>query len=54
MFNAVSCAIPGASRVEHIASNVSASELPALTNEQMAGVSDVYEQYIKGRVHQVW
>ena len=54
MFDQVSCIIPGASRVEHVLSNVSASELPALTDEQMEGVAEIYEAHVKGHVHQVW
>ena len=54
MFDAVSCIIPGASRVAHVESNVSASDLPPLTEEQMAGVQGIYETYIKEQVHQRW
>jgi aryl-alcohol dehydrogenase-like predicted oxidoreductase len=54
MFDQVSCIIPGASRDAHVLSNVAASELPALTDEQMTGVAEVYEAYVKGHVHQVW
>ena len=54
MFDQVSCIIPGASRAEHVLSNVSASELPALTDEQMEGVAEIYEAHVKGHVHQVW
>lgn len=54
MFDAVSCVIPGASRVAHVESNARASDLPPLTDEQMAGVKIVYEKYIKEHVHQLW
>jgi aryl-alcohol dehydrogenase-like predicted oxidoreductase len=54
MFDAVSCVIPGASKLWHVASNVAASNLPALTDEQMAGVKAVYEKYIKNPVHYLW
>ncbi len=40
--------------MEHVLSNVSASELPALTDEQMEGVAEIYEAHVKGHVHQVW
>ncbi len=46
MFPEVSCIIPGASKPEQILSNLSASELPALTIAQMAGVKQIYEEYI--------
>jgi aryl-alcohol dehydrogenase-like predicted oxidoreductase len=54
MFDAVSCVIPGASKLWHVGSNVAASALPALTDEQMAGVKAVYEKYIKNPVHYLW
>jgi aryl-alcohol dehydrogenase-like predicted oxidoreductase len=54
MFDAVSCVIPGASRLAHVESNVTASDLPPLTDEQMAGVKAVYEEYIKDPVHYLW
>ncbi len=54
MFDAVSCVIPGASKLAHVESNVAASDLPLLTDEQMAGVREVYETYIKEQVHHLW
>ena len=54
MFPEVSCVIPGASKEEHIASNISASELPPPDKEKMEGVRKIYEEYIKPQVHQRW
>ncbi len=54
MFEAVSCVIPGASKPEHITSNVLAADLPPLTKEQMQGVEAIYQQYIKPSVHHLW
>jgi aryl-alcohol dehydrogenase-like predicted oxidoreductase len=54
MFEEVSCVIPGASKVAHVKANVTASELPPLTQEQMAGVKEIYREYIKDSVHQRW
>jgi aryl-alcohol dehydrogenase-like predicted oxidoreductase len=54
MFDEVSCVIPGASRMAHVEANVKASELAPLTEEQMAGVQQIYEEYIKDSVHQRW
>jgi len=54
MFDAVSCVIPGASKLAHVESNMTASDLPPLTDEQMAGVKAVYEKYIKDPVHYLW
>ena len=53
-FDQVSCVIPGASKVQHLESNVQASDLPPLTEEQMAGVRAIYEEYVKDHVHQRW
>jgi len=54
MFDAVSCVIPGASKLAHVESNVAASDLPPLTDEQMAGVKAIYEKYVKNPVHYLW
>ena len=54
MFDEVSTVIPGASRVEQVKSNIKASELPALSPEQMQGVREVYEKYVKPSVHALW
>ena len=54
MYDAVSCIIPGASKPEHLTSNLQASAIPALTPEQMAGVKIIYEAKIKPLVHQTW
>jgi aryl-alcohol dehydrogenase-like predicted oxidoreductase len=54
MFDEVSCVIPGASKLWHVESNVAAGTLPPLSDEQMAGVREVYETYIKEQVHHLW
>lgn len=54
MHDAVSAVIPGASKREQVLSNVRAAELPALTQEQMEGVSGIYDQYIRDSVHKNW
>ncbi len=51
---AVTCAIPGGKRSAQVADNVSAADLPALTDAQMAAVQTVYEQYAKPWVHHCW
>ncbi|MEI9955919.1 MAG: aldo/keto reductase [Ferruginibacter sp.] len=53
-FDAVSCIIPGASNVSQVDSNISAINIPDLSNEQLQGVQEVYENYIKQSVHQLW
>ena len=53
-FDAVSCVIPGASNVDQIKSNVSASEIGPLTPVQMDTVKKIYNDGIKGLVHHLW
>lgn len=50
----VSVVIPGASRPEQIVRNAAASELPPLTEEQMAVVRRVYDERIRPLVHHLW
>lgn len=54
MFDAVTCAIPGAKRPDQAAANFFAADLPALSPEIMSGVAAIYEQYIKNPVHYLW
>ena len=53
-FNEVSCIIPGASKVEHVESNLSIYDLPDLTEEKIEKMNAIYEAYIKPTVHQMW
>ncbi len=53
-FQAVSCIIPGASSVSQLQSNTNALNLPTMSAEQMAGMTDIYEKFIKKSVHQLW
>lgn len=46
--------IPGASRPEQIVANVKASELPALTDDEMATVKRIYDEEIRPSVHHLW
>lgn len=54
MFDAVSTVIPGASNSNQVLSNIRAAELPALTIEQMNGVKEIYDRYIRESVHPLW
>ena len=54
MFDAVSCAIPGAKRPDQAEDNVRAADLPPLTEAQMAQVQEVYDKYIRDQVHFRW
>lgn len=54
MFDAVSCAIPGAKRPAQVEENVSAADLDPIPHETMAQVAEIYDQYIRPEVHQRW
>lgn len=54
MFDEVSCVIPGASKVSHVEMNVKASDLAPLTERQMKGVEQIYNEYIRSSVHHSW
>lgn len=54
MFEAVTCAIPGAKRPDQAAENCSAADLPSLSDAAMEAVRRIYDQYAKPQVHQRW
>jgi aryl-alcohol dehydrogenase-like predicted oxidoreductase len=54
MFDAVTCAIPGAKVTAQVEQNASASDKPALSNETMDAVRQIYERRIRPLVHQYW
>lgn len=54
MFDAVSCVIPGASKVEQLQSNLKVQEVSSLTQEEMQTIKSIYSKYIKPNVHQLW
>jgi aryl-alcohol dehydrogenase-like predicted oxidoreductase len=54
MFDAVTCAIPGARRPRQAEDNILAVDLAPLGADPMATVQDVYERLIKQHVHQRW
>jgi aryl-alcohol dehydrogenase-like predicted oxidoreductase len=54
MYDAVTCAIPGAKSVGQVEENVRAADLPALSEEEMALVQDIYDRHIRGLVHAHW
>ena len=53
-FNEVSCIIPGASKIDHIQSNLSVFDIPKLTEQDITTMNSIYETYIKPDVHQLW
>ena len=54
MFEAVTCAIPGAKRPAQVDENVAAADLPPLPESTMKALRAIYERRIKGLVHQRW
>jgi aryl-alcohol dehydrogenase-like predicted oxidoreductase len=54
MFDAVTCAIPGAKRPSQAEDNMAASALPALSSGNLAAVQNIYEHMIKAHVHHRW
>ena len=54
MFDAVSCAIPGAKTVAQASDNAAAAGLPALSPKAMAAVQAVYDEMIRPFVHASW
>jgi aryl-alcohol dehydrogenase-like predicted oxidoreductase len=54
MFDAVSCAIPGAKNPAQAADNVAAGTLPPLSDDTMAAIREIYVRLIWPHVHQRW
>lgn len=54
MFDAVTCAIPGAKRPAQAEDNARASDFPLLDAESMRAVQEIYERRIQGLVHHYW
>jgi aryl-alcohol dehydrogenase-like predicted oxidoreductase len=54
MHDAVTCAIPGAKRPEQVEENVSASDLPPLSEDVMRQIEDLYGEKIRPLVHHYW
>ncbi|MFN8377027.1 MAG: aldo/keto reductase, partial [Anaerolineae bacterium] len=54
MFDAVTCAIPGAKTPQQESDNAAAAELPALSPATMDAVKAVYDQYVRAEVHHQW
>jgi aryl-alcohol dehydrogenase-like predicted oxidoreductase len=54
MFDAVTCAIPGAKRSDQAEDNVRAADFPPLSDATMAGVREIYDRRIRELVHHYW
>ncbi|MFZ0491158.1 MAG: aldo/keto reductase [Salegentibacter sp.] len=53
-FSEVSCIIPGASKVDHVQSNLSAVNSPDLDKDTIEKMNRIYDEYLKPDVHQRW
>jgi len=54
MFDAVTCAIPGARRPEQVMENCAAADLAPLRDETLRRVREIYQQRICPLVHARW
>jgi len=54
MFEAVTCAIPGAKNPEQAKENALAGDFPALSEETMEKVRQVYDHLIRPQIHSRW
>lgn len=54
MFDAVTCAIPGAKSWSQAMGNARASALPALSDSTMSQIRAIYDDLIREHVHQRW
>lgn len=54
MFDAVTCAIPGAKRPTQAEDNIRAADLPALSDETMEKIRSVYDRNLRAQVHPLW
>jgi len=54
MFDAVTCAIPGAKNPAQAEDNVRAADLPSLSDEAMEKIRTIYDSQIRDLVHNHW
>jgi aryl-alcohol dehydrogenase-like predicted oxidoreductase len=54
MFDAVTCAIPGAKRPAQVDENCAAADLPTISPAAMQAVRRIYDQYVREQVHLRW
>jgi len=54
MFDAVTCAIPGAKRPSQVEENLATAELPPLSEGTMTQVKSIYDRTIRRLVHHYW
>jgi len=54
MFDAVTCAIPGAKRPTQAEDNIHAVDLPPLSGSTMEKIQSIYDRHIRTQVHHLW
>ncbi|MGA2505394.1 MAG: aldo/keto reductase [Anaerolineales bacterium] len=54
MFEAVTCAVPGAKRPEQVEDTLRAADLPPLSKATMDKISEIYDRRIRADVHALW
>ncbi|MDQ3792802.1 MAG: aldo/keto reductase, partial [Actinomycetota bacterium] len=54
MHPAVSCAIPGAKRLDQVEDNLAAIDMPPLSEETMERIRDIYDRHVRPEVHHLW
>jgi aryl-alcohol dehydrogenase-like predicted oxidoreductase len=54
MFDAVTCAIPGAKRTQQVDENVAAASFPPLDAPTMTEIRNLYDREIRSQVHHYW
>lgn len=54
MFDAVTTVIPGSTRPANIRSNIEAASLPPISDETMAAIRAIYDEYARPFVHTRW
>jgi aryl-alcohol dehydrogenase-like predicted oxidoreductase len=54
MFDAVTCAVPGAKRPDQAEDNIRAAILPALSDETMEKIRSIYDRNIRAQVDHLW
>jgi aryl-alcohol dehydrogenase-like predicted oxidoreductase len=54
MFDAVTCAVPGAKRPSQVEDTLQAAALPPLSKETMEKISEIYDRRIRADVHALW
>lgn len=54
MFDAVTCAIPGAKNPQQATDNAAAADLPPLSDATMQRIKAIYDEYAREQVHHLW